>query len=178
MVCHRGRPVIRGLLRRWARRLHVRTIAIDGRPYLRRYLVAQAFGCELYLHEFLTADGERHLHDHPWAWSGSLVLAGGYVEQVLRHLDGYAGPCTELRTRAAPAVNLVGRGFHRIHSVFPETWTLFAVGPRRKMWGFLEFIEADGVTIYHQPLDYDRSADPVDWSRFPRGADLEGSHRG
>jgi hypothetical protein len=174
----RGGAVIRGLLRRWARRLRCRTIAIDGRPYLRRYLVARAFGCELYLHEFLTADGERHLHDHPWAWSASLVLAGGYVEQVLRHLDGYAGPVTALRAHDAPGFNWVGQGFHRIHALTPGTWTLFAVGPRRRMWGFLEYQEPNGPTIYHQPLEYDRSAEPADWSTFPRGADVEGVRRG
>jgi hypothetical protein len=166
--------MIRPLLRRIARRLRVRTIAIDGRPYLRRYLVAQAFGCELYLHEFLTADGERHLHDHPWAWSFSVVLAGGYVEEVLRHLDGYRGPVVRFRHHTAPGFNRVGQGFHRIHAVTPGTWTLFAVGRRRRMWGFLEYQDATRQTIYHQPLDYSRAEDPGDWSRFPRGAELEG----
>lgn len=171
--------MIRRLLMRWADRLRVRTIEIEGAPYLRRYLVARLAGCELYLHEFLTADGERHLHDHPWAWSASLVLAGGYLEEVLRQVDGYAGPCTTFRTHQAPALNLVGRGFHRIARLEGATWSLFAVGPRVKMWGFLEYVEGTRATVYSQPFDYSRAADDLDWSRQPYGRELrEGGARG
>lgn len=171
--------MIRALLARWANRLRVRTIDIEGRPYLRRYLVARFLRCELYLHEFLTADGERHLHDHPWAWSASLILAGGYVEEALTHVDGYAGPVTHYRTHNAPGVNLVGRGFHRIAHMRGQTWTLFATGPRRKMWGFLEFDEARAATVYRQPFDYSRAGDALDWSRQPYGRELrQGGARG
>lgn len=170
--------MIRNWLRAWANRLRVRTIEIDGAPYLRRYLVARVAGCEVYLHEFLTADGERHLHDHPWAWSASLVLAGGYVEEVLRQVDGYAGPLTTYRTHRAPAVNLVGRGFHRIAKLDGCTWSLFAVGPRVKMWGFLEYSDRASGTVYRQPFDYDRAGDDLDWARQPFGRELEGRGRG
>lgn len=164
--------MLRKLLRAWAERRRVRVIKIDGRPYLLRFLVCQVAGCELYLHHFLSADGDRHLHDHPWAWSASLVLAGGYVEQRMHLVDGYAGPVTSLRTQAAPALNITGRGFHRIAEVFAGTWTLFIVGPRRKMWGFLEYDADTRATVYRQTLEYDRASDPLDWSDFPRGADL------
>ncbi|MGE0373450.1 MAG: hypothetical protein AB7Q01_16440 [Gammaproteobacteria bacterium] len=170
--------MIRRWLKAWAGRLRVRVIEINGAPYLRRYLVAQAFGCEVYLHEFLTADGERHLHDHPWRWSFSVLLAGGYVEEVLRHVDGYAGPVTSFRTHHAPALNITGRGFHRIARMEATTWTLFVVGPRSKMWGFLEYREDLGGSVYFQPFAYDRAADPLDWSDKPRGRDLVGGAHG
>lgn len=164
--------MIRKILEKWSDRLRVRTIEIDGRPYLRRYLVARVLGCELYLHEFLTADAERHLHDHPWAWSASVLLAGGYVEEVLDHVDGYAGPITFYRSHNAPGFNLVGRGFHRIAHMRRATWTLFAVGRRVKMWGFLEFDEPAAATVYRQPFDYPRAGDALDWSRQPYGREL------
>lgn len=161
--------MVRKLLRAWANRLRVRVISIDARPYLLRFLVAQVAGCEIYLHKFLTADGERHLHDHPWRWSFSLVLAGGYLEEVMRHVDGYTGPVVGIELRKAPCLNVTGRGFHRIASVVPDTWTLFVVGPRAKMWGFLEFDATARETVYRQPFDYDRASDPSDWSHKPLG---------
>lgn len=164
--------MIRNILRAWSDRLRARLIEIDGRPYLVRYLVARVAGCELYLHEFLTADGERHVHDHPWAWSASLLLAGGYVEEVLTAIDGYAGPLTCTRIQRAPGVNLVGRGFHRIAQITPGTWTIFAVGPRRKMWGFLEYDAERRATVYAQPFDYARAGDDLDWQRQPYGREL------
>lgn len=163
--------MFRRLLKAWARRLPARVISIDGRPYLLRFLVARVAGCEVYLHRFLTADGERHLHDHPWAWSASLLLAGGYREECMRLVDGYDGPRTRERLIRAPRLNLIGAGFHRIAEVLPGTWTLFIVGPRRKMWGFLDYDGVTRVTRYHQPLDYPRAADPL-WATLPRGHEL------
>lgn len=38
-------------------------------------------GIGVYLHRFHRSDVDRELHSHPWAWSYSIILAGGYIEE-------------------------------------------------------------------------------------------------
>src|SRR5271170_2836454 len=40
----------------------------------------------VYLHKFHRGDSDEALHNHPWLWSRSFVLAGGYIEE--RRLEG------------------------------------------------------------------------------------------
>jgi len=56
-------------------------------PYLQRYF-AGTFrdGSDLWLHRFLSADGDRHLHSHPFEFE-SIILHGGYTEEFIE-LDG------------------------------------------------------------------------------------------
>ena len=61
--------------------LPCRIISDDGRPYLERYYLSTLFGVRFYLHRFVGSDPARGLHDHPWAWAGSVVLAGWYWEE-------------------------------------------------------------------------------------------------
>jgi len=135
----------------------MRVIEIAGRPYLERYFMGRVLGVTVYLHRFVSGDGERHLHDHPWRWAGALVLAGGYAEARLRWLCPRSGPvCREAR-RVAPAVNVLGpRAMHRIVSVLPGTWTLFVHGRRCKGWGFLRPTDRD-LVLYYQPLEVESS---------------------
>jgi hypothetical protein len=122
------------LCRRIADRRPCRLIDVDGRPYLERYFLATLpGGGAIYLHRFLAPDPDRGLHDHPWPWALSLVLAGGYVE-------ARGDPWGERRRRAVRPgrLNLIrGTTFHRIVALAAgEAWTLFAHGPRVKPWGF------------------------------------------
>jgi hypothetical protein len=93
----------------------------------------------LYLHRFHQPDVDRALHSHPWAWSLSFVLAGGYVEERL--IDG------EVVTREIRpfTFNWFGKdAFHRVSELRgKETWTLFLVGSKAQSWGFL----VDGTYI-------------------------------
>lgn len=81
------------------------------------------------LHHIVEPDQDRHLHDHPFNFR-SIVLAGGYVEQVdddgssrvVRHGDTYRSPA--------------GR-WHRIAIVQDGgAWSIFVTGPRVQDWGF------------------------------------------
>ena len=59
-----------------------KTIQINGQDYLRRYYVGtQVAGNDVWLHEFLSSDGERHLHSHPFT-ARSIILMGGYTEEL------------------------------------------------------------------------------------------------
>ena len=65
-----------------------------GEPYLLRVKI---FGympgkpswlpISMYLHLFIRPDEERAIHNHPWLWSASLILVGGYTEERL-HRNG------------------------------------------------------------------------------------------
>lgn len=132
-----GRLIPRLLLRLSAG-LKCRAIDVLGEPYLERHLVMLSRPLTIYLHRFRAGDGDRHLHDHPWRWSFSIVLCGGYRELRLRWFDPARGLVRTLRRLRPGSVNIIGpTAFHQIIDVEPETWTLFFLGPRVKRWGFL-----------------------------------------
>jgi len=121
--------------------LKCRVIDCDGKPYLERYYVGTWFGKRYFIHRFMSSDPDRGLHDHPWRWAKSYILAGGYNELVLKD------DMIVTKKRRAPEINKFdGRVFHRV--LLPDenagkTWTLFVHGPREKSWGFLEYTYDD-----------------------------------
>lgn len=147
--------------------LPVRLIQEDGRPYLERYFVFQLFGVRCYIHRFVGSDPERGLHDHPWRWAASLVLAGWYLEE---RRDG---------TRRRRIGNLLSADtFHRV--VIPEgqteCWTLFLHSARDvKSWGFLS-AEPGGMKGMHvwSPYAYVREGGkPNRWElTAPKGREI------
>lgn len=130
-----------------------------GEPYLERYYLFSVFGWRAYLHRFRTSDPDRGLHDHPWDFSISLVLAGGY-----RELRTYS-----YRILRPGSINVIrGHDYHRI-LLDPgrEAWTLFVHGPRVKGWGFRRNGE---YTPFAQTADDYPSHEW--WKTAPRGRDL------
>lgn len=151
-------------------RLPCRLIELDGKPYLERYWVGRLFGWTFYLHRFVSGDDERQVHDHPWATSLALILCGGYVEERLLALCPDYGWLSAHRRMFPGRINVIrARDFHRITRPRPETWTLFAHGPRVKGWGFYSRHSDVRCVLYHQPLDIEASKD---WQlRAPLGRD-------
>ncbi|MCM2547615.1 hypothetical protein [Burkholderia glumae] len=140
-------------------RLPCRIIADGNKPYLERYYLATMFGVRFYLHRFVASDPDRGLHDHPWPWAFSVILAGWYWE-VTR------GNCARVRWFNF----LIGDSFHRV--VLPldrgvdNVWTLFAHRAKRsKPWGFLRDKGQLG-TIY---VEHRRSPEDAWWKSAPRG---------
>lgn len=138
----------------------------DGSPYLLRLLLRgrlpgdtekRGVKWSLYFHNFLAHDRDRDLHNHPWTWSYSLVLWGGYVEEK-RGRDGIVR-----RRRVWPGmINRLGpMDFHRIAELKGrETWTLFLAGTKATAWfflvdGFLErskaYLKAKGHKVSDEP---------------------------
>lgn len=129
--------------------LPCRIIELDSGPYLERYYLGRVFGVTFYLHRFISSDSERHVHNHPWTWGRSLVLAGSYVEEVCGDICPHApGGIVSERVTRRWYNRVDGHTFHRIHDAKPGTWTLFFHGQRAmvrcgmadryKGWGFLE----------------------------------------
>lgn len=160
--------IVAPVLLRVSNRLRVREIRIHGERYIERYYLGTAFGVTAYLHRYLNCDGDRYLHDHPWAWSCGLPLVGGYTERRLRWLCPLAGPVDRLRTvhRFMPNI-MTARSFHKIERVKPGTWTLFFHGRRNKGWAFLFPRQCDTqpkehAIVYTQPLD---TSEQLGWTQ-------------
>lgn len=112
----------------------------DGSQYLTRTLTPRLAGHRVLLHRIWREDTDRHMHNHPWRSARFLILSGGYVEERL--VDG----ATRVRVLAPGDVNtLYADTFHRVRTVFPNTWTLGLVGDRVQDWGFL----IDGAVVPH-----------------------------
>jgi hypothetical protein len=95
------------------------------------------------LHRYHRGDPSGELHNHPWAWAWSLILAGGYEEERI------VGPGIVTRRYRPGDVNRLDRGdLHRISVVDGETWTLFITGPRTNdAWTFWDPIR--DITRHH-----------------------------
>lgn len=105
-----------------------KTIAINNKPYLNRFFISQDDkGTQEWLHEYVCADSEPHLHSHPWK-AISTVLSGGYIEERIGE-DG----AKKSRFCGLGAVNMIeAKSTHCITKVFPFTWTLMRVDAQRK----------------------------------------------
>lgn len=80
------------------------------------------------VHHIMVADGDRHLHDHPWN-AVSVILSGWYMEER-------EGGKVHMR-EAGDIVHLKHGQFHRIIGVSPGgVHTLFITGKYRGTWGF------------------------------------------
>lgn len=137
--------MIRRMLERVSYRLRVRVIRNrDGvTPYLSRFYLLggprkgrwSRWPFNMMLHKFHTGDDAGELHNHPWQWAVSLILAGGYWEDVRLPDD------TIVRREVRPLqLNLItSRTFHRVDLREQDCWTLFITGPKADdegSWGF------------------------------------------
>jgi len=128
-----------------------RVIGVDGVPYLGRlYIITPSKRFPgVFLHHFYRSDHDRDLHNHPWDWSFSLVLTGGYYEErveqkglsigngsIFIHHEGI-----KVREVKAPGINrLTGGSFHRVilKDLKNGAWTIFVPGKVTKGWGFMD----------------------------------------
>jgi hypothetical protein len=96
-------------------------------------------GWRVHLHQFHRSDEDRELHNHPWRWGASLVLAGGYIEvlRVRAQAGGFARDRVLQRPVLPGSINrLKADTFHRVELLERDCWTLFASGPVVQSWGF------------------------------------------
>jgi hypothetical protein len=102
----------------------------DELPYLHRYFLQRG---RCYLHRFVDDDPGPEEHDHPWGFSASLVLVGGYFEYR-------NGVKRELKPGQLNIIH--GSDFHRVelhrdeYGRKREAWSLFFHTDREKVWGF------------------------------------------
>lgn len=130
----------------------VYTIETNGEPYLTRVIPLKTKWFSVYLHHFHRPDGDRHLHNHPWAWAASLLLSGEYDEERL-DVDGVlscklwrASGFTDDGRYHFSTKKLVrwfntitSTDYHAVTRLHGDVWTLFIAGPRVQDWGFLVY---------------------------------------
>ena len=106
-----------------------RVIGDPRDPYLLRWFVIPKNPVlNIYLHQMLTSDDARELHDHPW-YSVSVCLKGRYFEQTPGDSVGEVKCGAVIFRKATHA--------HRI-LIFPgeRATTLFITFPKIREWGF------------------------------------------
>ena len=145
-------------IERFVKRLSGRHIFINNKPYLSRYYLVgdgSGQGLEVYIHKLHTRDEFRWLHNHPWQWFLSIVLAGYYEQEILEPRKS-----PNRRKQRINRVNFF-RNMTRYHSIIEVppggTWTLVIVPPKRPMkpaWGFW-----NEELQRHEPDQSERSSD-------------------
>lgn len=89
-------------------------------------------GWNIYLHCFHRSDEDRELHNHPWQWARSVILAGGYLEERRTPQGGVA-----IRGYLPFSTNSISADtFHRVELLEQDCWSLILVGPKVGTWGF------------------------------------------
>lgn len=132
-----------------ARTLQVQKIERHGRPYLERYFAAgwsptnRRSGPAIFLHHFLSSDDRDLVHSHPWGWSASLILAGGYREERC-DADGRI----TVREYQPGDVNVIeADDTHRIDLLGADCWTLFLAGQFEQEWQFVPRCTSDDEIV-------------------------------
>ena len=158
--------MIRDILYRISDFLPAREISDGETPYLERYYLCTVLGTRFYLHHFVGSDPDRGLHDHPWPWAFSIILAGWYWEETRSGKH---------RRRWFNA--LVGDSFHRVvlpgaddgSGAIQSAWTLFAHRAKRvKRWGFLRPVDDHRSDYtFHEPI-----VSEIWWTGAPKGRHL------
>lgn len=107
------------------------------------------FPVNVFLHKFHRSDDDGALHNHPWKWSVSLILAGGYSEER-RHVtekmcDMHEKPHIVWRVKRREvlpfSLNVIrADDFHRVDLLEKDCWSLFLAGPKSQSWGFWDRI--------------------------------------
>lgn len=137
-------------------------------PYLSRYYLTSRRDDEreegsdravnVFLHRFHRGDDDVALHNHPWGWGFSLILSGGYREELR------AGDEVVTREFRPGDVNfLTHETYHRVELLEDECWTLFVAGPKTTgSWGFWDR-ETKRRAHWRQFIDEVRTGEPAEW---------------
>lgn len=131
-------PVVRLWCAGIASKARCQVIERDGVPYLRRYFIAgwnpvtRHAGASLFLHHFVASDAFNQVHSHPWGWSASLILVGGYREH---RCDG-TGTLTAHEFKPGDVNVIAASDRHRIELLARDCWTLFLAGDVEQHWNF------------------------------------------
>lgn len=148
--------VLRRFCERYSKELPTSLITRnDNQPYFYRYYVKQEdddkpdqFG--VFIHKFVGSDPLEEVHSHPWLWSVSIILSGGYAETKYRRVGEQKG--TDGKTTFVTLADRIQKLFipfeiniieydhmHRVDLLEGEPcWTLFFHGPRVSTWGFAD----------------------------------------
>lgn len=131
-------------------------IDINGKPYLQRHYAGRTLdGKDVWVHRFLTGDGDRHVHSHPFNCR-TTVVRGSYLEEledgelVARLEDDQLtereiiSDLQNVRFLRSSQLDFPTNSrvistdlWHRIAEIQPETWSILLVDHgRAEFWHF------------------------------------------
>lgn len=144
--------MIAELCERVSKHLPSFSIVKDGKTYLDRFflLLKDRERGNIFLHHFLSSDMDIGtdqfglLHNHPFNWSFSFVLTGGYWEER-RESDG-----TVSKKKVKPfTFNFISKkDFHRVDLLDEKNgaWTIFFTGSRKgNTWCFWDRVTKEFI---------------------------------
>lgn len=151
-------------------------------PYLQRYYAGRfRCGADLWLHRFLSGDGDRHLHSHPFEFSTvclnsgykeefinkggakelGLLMAKGFINNVIEDFlfdlqlgEIYAPHAFSFLAAARHYNTRDVFDWHRIAEVMPETWTAVIVKPQRLPKWYFKDDEGNLIDMLGSPRDW------------------------
>jgi hypothetical protein len=169
----RAEDLVRRACETFARKLPtwIITVAEDD-PYLARHYLFKKdwipatlkpllwWVPSVFVHEFKRGDSDREYHNHPWKFSFSMILAGGYTEErLVPKFDG--GYHIVTRTYRPGMLNTIrANDYHRVGLLDGKTtWTLFVAGERTgDLWGFMDVNTREFMTWKEHLRRRERSA--------------------
>ena len=127
----------------------------------------------LYLHRFHRSDDDQALHSHPWKWSASLVLAGGYIEERRQ------GDRVIRRTVRPGQINVIPAGtYHRVDLLEHDCWSLFVAGPQTAdSWRFWDRVHGRSMP-WRDFIRHVHNQGPPLWQSDRREPELWVQHDG
>lgn len=105
----------------------------EGVVHFRRYRLISTPWFNIYVHQILKSDEDKHFHDHPWHFA-SLLLKGAYRER-----SSYSPRWSSVITFDYYAGQIVRHLAHDAHSLTLLTssvWTLVFTFGKKRVWGY------------------------------------------
>lgn len=162
-------------------------VYVDGRLYMRRWLLGPKWFFGLRVHHIAMSDSDREFHDHPFSFV-SFVLSGGYYEifpvrsqkgEIVDRVQRWRAPLSFAFRRAEDLhrVRLARDGTAKVEfggndssflgkviEVGEKTaWTICLRGPYRREWGF---VGADGKWVHWEKFTGDKDKAPSNRGAF------------
>lgn len=162
--------MIRRLIQAYANTRPIRPIYHETGLYLKRYYLCTVFGWRVYLHHFMMSDPDG-LHNHPFQYSFSIILAGQYLEQTRWGLEtkrwfNWIGPDKFHRV-------ILYVDFSNNTEKSITCWSIFAHTKRASHWGFLRQPPNPDFLIYEKVAKDNPTPFSTWYKDAPTGAEWE-----
>lgn len=108
-------------------------ISKEGVVHFRRYRLLSTPWFNLYIHQILHSDMEKHFHDHPWGFY-SLILFGAYREYASYPPSYFAIHSTLFQ--AGNVAQHRREDAHHITLITPTVWSFVLTTGRKHDWGY------------------------------------------
>jgi len=119
-------------------------VSKEGNVHFRRYRLLATPWFNIYIHQILRSDEDKHFHDHPWHFL-SYILKGSYYEKWRTYPNFIFEYSTIWSSKPPPGVPKMrprrvikhhAEDTHSLTLLTPEVWTLVFTTGRERVWGY------------------------------------------